>query len=132
MNKKKLPGNISLPGNFFLFMRIIRLYLTGSPYGAKRNCYSSIFHVRSCFLPILPVFPETGSCLRTADKREGHIFGQAPGRHLTGAVLVVDDDVGVGVDDVGAPGLHLVKEAGVEQGRSRRAQAAQQQDKAQK
>ena len=34
MNKKKLPGNISLPGNFFLFMRIIRLYLTGSPYGA--------------------------------------------------------------------------------------------------
>ena len=27
MNKKKLPGNISLPGNFFLFMRIIRLYL---------------------------------------------------------------------------------------------------------
>ena len=33
-------------------------------------------------------------------QRDGHIFGQAPGRHLTGAVLVVDDDVGVGVDDV--------------------------------
>ena len=65
-------------------------------------------------------------------QRDGHIFGQAPGRHLTGAVLVVDDDVGVGVDDVGALGLHLVEEAGVEHGRSRRAQAAQQQDKAQK
>ena len=65
-------------------------------------------------------------------QRDGHIFGQAPGRHLTRAVLVVDDDVGVGVDDIGALGLHLVKEAGVEQGRSWRAQAAQQQDKAQK
>ena len=40
MNKKKSPGNIPLPGDFFLFKRIIRLYLTGSPYGAKRNCYS--------------------------------------------------------------------------------------------
>ena len=69
MNKKKSPGNIPLPGDFFLFKRIIRLYLTGSPYGAKRNCYSAIFHAQSCFLPILPVFPETGSCLRTADKR---------------------------------------------------------------
>lgn len=43
MNKKKSPGNIPLPGDFFLFKRIIRLYLTGSPYGAKRNCYSGIF-----------------------------------------------------------------------------------------
>ena len=48
MNKKKLPGNISLPGNFFLFMRIIRLYLTGSPYGAKRNCYSSTYDLVFC------------------------------------------------------------------------------------
>lgn len=66
---KEIARQYSIAGRFLLFKRIIRLYLTGSPYGAKRNCYSGIFHAQSCFLPILPVFPETGSCLRTADKR---------------------------------------------------------------
>ena len=49
-------------------------------------------------------------------QRDGHIFGQPPGGYLTGAVLVVDDDVGVCIDDIGASGLHLIEEAGVEEG----------------
>ena len=47
-------------------------------------------------------------------QRNGHILGKPAGRHLPGAVLVVDDDIGVGVDDVGACRLHLIHGAGVE------------------
>ena len=42
MNKKKLQHH-SFWRNFFLFMRIIRLYLTGSPYGAKTKLLLKYF-----------------------------------------------------------------------------------------
>ncbi len=60
------------------------------------------------------------------DQRGAHQLGQAAGGHLGGAVLFVEDDVGVGVDDVGALGLYLIDRAGVKDGPGRRGQAAQQ------
>src|SRR5699024_11951846 len=54
------------------------------------------------------------------------------GGHLGGAVLVVDDDVGVGVDDVGALGLDVVDRAGVKDGACRHGQAANGQRQGQK
>ena len=62
---------------------------------------------------------------------DGHILGQAPGGDLFGAVLFVDDDVGVGVHDVGALGLHLIDGGGVEHGTRRQHQAAEQERKRQ-
>ena len=64
-------------------------------------------------------------------QRNGHILGQAPGGDLFGAVLFVDDDVGVGVHDVGALGLHLIDGGGVEHGTRRQHQAAEQERKRQ-
>ena len=57
---------------------------------------------------------------------DGHILGQAAGRYLLCAVLIVDDDVGVSVDDVGALCLHLIDRGGVEHGAGRQKQAAEQ------
>ncbi len=62
---------------------------------------------------------------------DGHILGQATGGDLFGAVLFVDDDVGVGVHDVGALGLHLIDGGGVEHGTCRQHQAAEQECKRQ-
>ena len=59
-------------------------------------------------------------------QRDGHIFGQAPGPDLFLTVFVVDDDVGVGVHDIGALGLDLVHGAGVEHGACRHSQKAEQ------
>ena len=59
-------------------------------------------------------------------QRDGHIFGQAAGGYLPGAVLVVNDDVGVGVDDVGAGSLHLIHRAGIKHGSCRHHQTAEQ------
>ena len=66
------------------------------------------------------------------DQRGAHQLGQAAGGHLGGAVLFVEDDVGVGVDDIGALGLYLVERAGVKDGPGRRGQAAHHQSQGQK
>ena len=57
---------------------------------------------------------------------KGHIFGQTAGRHLLRAVFIVDDDVGIGVHDVGACSLHLIHRAGVEHGSGGQHKAAEQ------
>ena len=62
---------------------------------------------------------------------DGHVFGQAAGRHLLGTVLVINDDVGIRVDDVGAFGLHLVDGGGVEHGPGGQHEAAEQDGKGQ-
>ena len=60
---------------------------------------------------------------------DGHILGQATGGDLFGTVLFVDDDVGVGVHDIGALGLDIVDRAGVEHGSGRHGKAAEQDGK---
>ena len=62
-------------------------------------------------------------------QRNGHIFRQAPGGHLLLAVFFIDDDVGVGVHDIGALGLDIVDRAGVEHGSGRHGKAAEQDGK---
>ena len=63
---------------------------------------------------------------------DGHVFGQAAGRDLLCAVLVIDDDVGVGVDDVGALCLHLIHRGGVEHGPGGHHKAAEQDSEGEK
>ena len=62
-------------------------------------------------------------------QRNGHIFRQAPGGHLLLAVFFIDDDVGVGVHDIGALGFDIVDRAGVEHGSGRHGKAAEQDGK---
>ena len=57
---------------------------------------------------------------------KGHIFGQTAGRHLLCAVLIIDDDVGIRVHDIGACSLHLIHRAGVEHGPGGQHKAAEQ------
>ena len=60
---------------------------------------------------------------------KGHIFGQTAGRHLLCAVLIIDDDVGIRVHDIGACSLHLIHRAGVEHGPGGQHKAAEQEYK---
>ena len=60
---------------------------------------------------------------------KGHIFGQTAGRHLLCAVLIIDDDVGIRVHDIGACSLHLINRAGVEHGPGGQHKAAEQEYK---
>ena len=57
---------------------------------------------------------------------KGHIFGQTAGRHLFCAVLIIDDDVGIRVHDIGACSLHLIHRAGVEHSPGGQHKAAEQ------
>ena len=57
---------------------------------------------------------------------KGHIFGQTAGRYLLCAVLIIDDNVGIGVHDIGACSLHLIHRAGVEHGPGGQHKAAEQ------
>ena len=60
---------------------------------------------------------------------KGHIFCQTAGRYLLCAVLIIDNDVGIRVHDIGACSLHLIHRAGVEHGPGGQHKAAEQEYK---
>ena len=57
---------------------------------------------------------------------DGHVLCQTTGGYLLCAVLIIDDDIGIGVDDIGTLCLHLIDRGGVEHSPGGQHKAAEQ------
>ena len=56
----------------------------------------------------------------------GHVLCQTTGGYLLCAVLIIDDDIGIGVDDIGTLCLHLIDRGGIEHSPGGQHKAAEQ------